>query len=347
MNARETAIGRMNALGKKREPFLFLIDFEEQTPLVVPLAEVKPEIIWYDFGGRTNVPPAVDGPNEPVAVRVFAPAFENFQRAFNQVQRELRAGNTFLLNLTFRTRIELNLTFQEIFQRSRARYKLWWRGRGTDSPLPEFVASAPDEFVCFSPEPFVRVEGNRIAAFPMKGTLPAHLPGAREQLLSDKKEEAEHYTIVDLLRNDLSQVAGRVRVDRFRYVEDVLTHRGPLLQVSSEISGELPENWPDTLGDWFFRLLPAGSVSGAPKKKTVEIIQSAEGQPRGFYTGVAGIFDGKTLDSAVLIRFIEKTPDGLAFRSGGGITFQSDVQAEYRELLEKIYVPIPRNHSLL
>ena len=174
----------------------------------------------------------------------------------------------------------------------------------------------------------------------MKGTLPADQPDARARLLADPKEEAEHYTIVDLLRNDLSLVAKRVRVDRFRYVEEIATHRGPLLQASSEISGELLPDWPDTLGEWFFRLLPAGSVSGAPKKKTVEIIREVEGQPRGFYTGVAGIFDGKTLDSTVLIRFIEQTADGLYFRSGGGITFQSDARAEYDELLAKIYVPI-------
>ncbi|MBC7892508.1 MAG: aminodeoxychorismate synthase component I [Sphingobacteriaceae bacterium] len=331
---RQAAIARMNELGKRREPFLFLIDFEEQSPLVLPLAEVDPAALWYDFNGLSNAPRLRSFCPLSVEIQPFPIAFETFRQAFDRVQAELRAGNSFLLNLTARTPITLPMGLDEVFQFSEARYKLWWKNEPESARLV-----AVTEFVCFSPEPFVRVESNRIAAFPMKGTTPAS-EGARARLLADPKEEAEHYTIVDLLRNDLSQVARRVRVERFRYIEEVTTHRGPLLQASSEIAGDLPENWPNTLGDWLFRLLPAGSVSGAPKQKTVEIIREIEGQPRGFYTGVAGIFDGKTLDSAVLIRFIERTDAGLAFRSGGGITFQSDPEAEYRELLAKIYVPI-------
>jgi len=76
--------------------------------------------------------------------------------------------------------------------------------------------------------------------------------------------------------------------------------------------------------------------------KTVQIIQQAENQPRGYYTGVFGIFDGESLQSAVAIRLIEQTDNGLVFRSGGGITVQSDVQEEYRELIQKVYVPLQR-----
>ena len=86
-------------------------------------------------------------------------------------------------------------------------------------------------------------------------------------------------------------------------------------------------------------MLPAGSISGAPKEKTVEIIQEVEGQPRGYYTGVFGIFDGASLDTAVMIRFIEQSDGEMFFRSGGGITTLSCADDEYQELLEKIYVP--------
>lgn len=346
MNPRQAAIGRMNDLGKRREPFLFLIDFEEQTPLVLPLAEVDPAALRYDFNGLSNAPWLRSFRPPVVEIQPFPISPSTFREAFDRVQAELRAGNTFLLNLTARTPITLSLGLEEVFQFSEARYKIWWKSMPGSIRLAvrragtaRRVRPPVTEYVCFSPEPFVRVEGNRITTFPMKGTLPAS-EDARARLLADPKEEAEHYTIVDLLRNDLSQVAQRVRVERFRYIEAVTTHRGTLLQASSEIAGDLPSTWPDTLGDWLFRLLPAGSVSGAPKQKTVEIIREVEGQPRGFYTGVAGIFDGKILDSTVLIRFIERTDAGLAFRSGGGITFQSDPEAEYRELLDKIYVPI-------
>jgi len=87
-------------------------------------------------------------------------------------------------------------------------------------------------------------------------------------------------------------------------------------------------------------MLPAGSISGAPKKKTIEIIREVEGYERGFYTGIFGYFDGKNLDSAVAIRFIEKQGEKLIFKSGGGITYQSDWEKEYEEMQKKVYVPI-------
>ena len=89
------------------------------------------------------------------------------------------------------------------------------------------------------------------------------------------------------------------------------------------------------------KLLPAGSISGAPKEKTVQIIQQAEGEKRGYYTGIFGYFDGNNLESAVAIRYIEKNEQGeMLFRSGGGITSQSSLEEEYQEILEKVYVPI-------
>ena len=87
------------------------------------------------------------------------------------------------------------------------------------------------------------------------------------------------------------------------------------------------------------KLLPAGSISGAPKQKTVEIIREAERSDRGYYTGVFGIFDGRDLDSAVNIRYIEQTDHGLQFRSGGGITAMSKMEDEYQEMMDKVYVP--------
>jgi len=98
--------------------------------------------------------------------------------------------------------------------------------------------------------------------------------------------------------------------------------------------------YASSLGDIIFTLLPAGSVSGAPKKKTTEIIASAEGMTRGYYTGVAGIFDGRDLNSFVMIRFIEKRDDSYFYRSGGGITSFSDPLSEYNEMIDKIYVPV-------
>ncbi len=126
------------------------------------------------------------------------------------------------------------------------------------------------------------------------------------------------------LRNDLSQVASNVAVVNFRYVEEVTTHDKTLLQVSSRITGRLPDDYRDNIGDIIMKLLPAGSVSGAPKTRTLEIITEAEGIKRGYYTGICGYFNGTNLDSGVMIRFIENKNSALYYRSGGGITAQSN-----------------------
>ena len=123
------------------------------------------------------------------------------------------------------------------------------------------------------------------------------------------------------------------------------TNRGTILQTSSEIQGILPDNYLENLGNIIFRLLPAGSITGAPKTKTMQIISEAETYERGFYTGVMGYFDGNNLDSAVMIRFVEQEGDRMYFKSGGGITCRSEAQSEYHEseyneVIQKIYVPI-------
>jgi para-aminobenzoate synthetase component I len=86
--------------------------------------------------------------------------------------------------------------------------------------------------------------------------------------------------------------------------------------------------------------LPAGSISGAPKKRTVEMIKEAETFDRGFFTGIFGVFNGNSMDTAVIIRFLENTDQGLFYKSGGGITVNSIAKEEYQEMIQKIYVPI-------
>ena len=173
----------------------------------------------------------------------------------------------------------------------------------------------------------------------MKGTLDASLPNAEEVLMNDEKEAAEHATIVDLIRNDLSRVAERVRVDRYRYIDVLHTNKGDILQTSSEISGKLPSDYHKRIGDILAAMLPAGSITGAPKDKTVQIIHEAEGYDRGFYTGIMGIYDNGMLNSAVMIRFMEKDGEGIFFKAGGGITSKSDCRKEFAEVLQKVYLP--------
>lgn len=313
----------LNLLGGEKVPFLFVIDFDLKMPWICPLAEVDADEVLYDINGRSNIwkTPDLD---KKLELNVLPVDKTRYQKAFDQVQKHIGHGNSFLLNLTLPSKIETNFNLKEIFYQSKARYKLWYK----------------DEFVVFSPEIFVRTNGRKISSFPMKGTIDASLPDAKNTLLTNEKELAEHYTIVDLIRNDLSMVAKNVKVDRFQYIDHIKTHRNELLQMSSEISGELPENFNEHIGDILFSMLPAGSISGAPKIKTLEIIKETEQYNRGYYTGIMGIFDGENIDSGVMIRFIEKTPEGFQYKSGGGITAKSNCDEEYQELIDKIYIPV-------
>ena len=320
----------MNNSGKERKPFLFGIDFEMEHCFFVsePLSSsnILFENILFEINGINNykktISPKFDT-HMDYTFDIFPASFETYEKRFNKVLNGLKRGDTFLTNLTIETPIKTSLSLKEIFNNSNSPYKL----------------IIPNNFVCFSPESFVKIFDGKISTFPMKGTIHADTPNAESIIINDKKETAEHNTIVDLLRNDLSRVANDVKVKRFRYIEEVSTNNGKLLQVSSEIEGTLPEGYLNDIGSLIFKLLPAGSVSGAPKSATQKIISEAEMSKRGFYCGIAGYFDGNNLYSFVLIRFIEQKANGLVFRSGGGITSKSECYKEYAEALQKVYLP--------
>ncbi len=315
-------IQQANQFGAEKRPFFFLIDFEQQKPLISPLTECATIGLFWDFSWQISDknPPLV----KPFEFSFQPISFAQYQAGFELVQTEIQAGNSYLLNLTYPTEIQTNYSLAEIYLTSQAKYKLYLK----------------EQFVCFSPECFVKIQKNKIYSYPMKGTINANLENAEQKLMQSEKEFSEHNTIVDLIRNDLALVSNNIQVTKYRYLEKVATHRGAIFQTSSEICGELLENWQANIGSLLAKLLPAGSISGAPKEKTVSIIQQAEGMARGYYTGVFGYFDGESLDSAVAIRYIEKQGDKLFFRSGGGITSKSYLQDEYNEILEKVYVPI-------
>ena len=306
----EQFIQTVSEYASSGEQFLFVIDFEKENPFVCRLSEAADYNIFYNIKGNTNARPYRYLRKE-VSLEAHPISREAFAERFEYVVHQQNIGNSYM-------------SLEEIFHASWAMYKLLFG----------------DQFVVFSPECFVKTDGNTICTFPMKGTINADTEDAAATLIGSLKEESEHNTIVDLMRNDISMVASSTEVKRYRYIERIDTHKSRILQTSSEITASLPADWRRHLGEILWRLLPAGSVSGAPKEKTLEIIRSAEGEPRGYYTGVFGIFDGANLDSAVMIRFVGQRDGKLFFQSGGGITAQSSLDDEYNELIEKIYVPV-------
>lgn len=321
----QRAIQKMNDLGRQAKPFFFIIDYDLKEPIVLTLEELEQANIFYKINDKTNFLFEKSPDEKPLYLKKYPISFQEYKRSFDFVKQALLRGDSFLTNLTKPTPVKINLSLLEIFQRSSAKYQLYFK----------------DKFVLFSPEIFVKIQDGIIASHPMKGTIFADIHEAENVILNDKKELAEHTTIVDLIRNDISMISEKVWVEKFRYISKIHTNSGDLLQVSSEICGKLPVDYQAQIGTLLFKLLPAGSICGAPKPQTLAIIKEAENYDRGFYTGVFGIFDGKNLDSSVMIRFIEKQENGsLIFKSGGGITVFSDPQAEYQEMIDKVYLSI-------
>ncbi len=315
---------RMDELSERKEPFFFLINFLMDDIRIFTQQEIENSTLLIDFPSLTNVSHCHAEPSQSVEWKSFPETLETYKKGFDLVKENLRKGNSYLTNYTTKTEIETNLRLEHIFKFSKAKYKIL----------------LPDEFVFFSPETFVEIVDNKIFTHPMKGTIDAEIEDAEQILKNDPKEKAEHYTVVDLLRNDLSMVADNVQVKEFQRIDYIKTKQKNLLAMSSEIEGKIKPEYQNKIGTILQKLLPAGSILGAPKPKTLEIILEAEQFDRGFYTGVAGYFDGENLDSCVMIRFIEKENEKLYFKSGGGITHQSDLVSEYEEMKNKIYVPI-------
>lgn len=315
---------KMDELSERREPFFFLINFLMDDVRIFAQNEIENKALLIDFPNITNINRCHTERSRSVEWKYFPETLETYKKGFDLVKENLRKGNSYLTNYTTKTEIETNLSLHDIFKFSKAKYKVL----------------LPDEFVFFSPETFVEIVDNKIFTHPMKGTIDAEIEDAENTLKNDPKEKAEHYTVVDLLRNDLSMVADNVNVKEFQRIDYLKTKQKNLLAMSSEIEGEIKTEFQKKIGTILQKLLPAGSILGAPKPKTLKIILEAEQFDRGFYTGIAGYFDGKNLDSCVMIRFIEKDNDKLFFKSGGGITHQSDLISEYEEMKNKIYVPI-------
>ena len=311
----------ITSLAQQRVPFLFVISYDKSKIFSQKLNELDNNILFKIGKYRNYSPIPID---KNYKLKKYLIDFKTYKQEFKKVIEEIKSGNTYLLNLTFKTEIETDLSLKEIFIFAKAKYKLYFQ----------------DRFISFSPEKFIEIQGDSISTYPMKGTIEAHIPNATEKILANKKEMAEHIMIVDLMRNDLAMVAKDVKVEKFRYIDKIKAGEKELLQVSSKITAKLSQNWKESLGKILNTILPAGSITGTPKRSTINIIKNIENYNRGFYSGVFGIFDGENLYSAVMIRFIEQQNNKLYYKSGGGITIDSDAFSEYSELIDKIYLPL-------
>ncbi|MCT7532460.1 aminodeoxychorismate synthase component I [Aliarcobacter cryaerophilus] len=309
----------LNKFGSLKEPFLFLISYDLEKIYIEKLQNLSQNIKFeIDSKNIKNI--------KDYSLKKYPISFDEYKKKFDLIQDEIKNGNSYLLNLTVQTKIDTNLTLDDIYEASSSLLKLRVKLDDLD-------------FVCFSPEKFIDIKDNKIYTYPMKGTIDSNLTDAKNILLNNKKELAEHTMVVDLLRNDLGKVANNIKVEEFRTFSKIVTKDRELFQTSSIISADLQNNWLEKIGDILSNILPAGSITGTPKKSTIEILKNIENYDRGFYSGIFGIFDGINLQSFVLIRFIENINNELFYKSGGGITSDSIAKEEYEELLNKVYLP--------
>jgi para-aminobenzoate synthetase component I len=311
---------RLNELGCARTPCFFFLGFDAEKSFVAPLDGLD-ESVLFDIDGFANFDHSERSKKSNITSKTPT-SFEEYSLKFDEVIRQIQAGNTYILNLTAPTKIEIDSSLYDVFHSSKAKFRLL----------------LDERLVVFSPERFVSIDGAVISTYPMKGTC-AFDEEALEALLASKKEHAEHTMVVDLLRNDLSMVAQNVALKSFREAVSIEAGGKRLYQTVSHIEGDLTGDWHERLGDILCAITPAGSISGAPKLSSLGVIKQVEGYERGYFSGVFGYFDGSKLDSAVAIRYIEKIGDEYIYKSGGGVTLDSDARAEYEEMIAKVYIP--------
>src|ERR1035437_5242237 len=225
--SRKQLINHINYLSFLQIPFLFIINYKADQGYVIKKEELDANYIQFHFEAQNVEHETQNVEHETLQWNINPLTINEYRTKYEYVQNQIQLGNSFLVNLTLPTKIQTNLSLFEIYNQSFAKYRLFIK----------------NSLLVLSPETFVQIRDGQISSFPMKGTIDASIPNAEELILNDSKEKAEHATIVDLIRNDLSLVANQVEVKCYRYIEKITTNKQDLLQVSSEISGRLPVNY--------------------------------------------------------------------------------------------------------
>ncbi|MCC6223245.1 MAG: anthranilate synthase component I family protein [Thermoleophilia bacterium] len=283
-------------------------------------------------GDRDEVAARLDGPAPPLPetdagargpTRRY-PSRQEYEEGVRRAKEHIRAGDAFQIVLSQRAERETPASAVSIYRALR---------RVNPSPYLFLLELGPVSLIGSSPETLVKLEGTRASVNPIAGTTrPGE--GDEERLLASEKDRAEHVMLVDLGRNDLSRVctAGTVRVERFLQAERYshVTH------LVSEVAGVLAPGFGPF--DLLRACFPAGTVSGAPKVRAMQIISELEGYRRGPYAGAVGyaLPAGSAFDTCIGIRTIVLAGGVARVQAGAGIVADSDPTAEYQECLNKL-----------
>ena len=276
---------------------------------------------------REGVPAA----NRPLRLKSgFRELFDrdSFCAMVEKGKRYIREGDVFQVVLSNRMEAEAEGSLLDTYRLLRT---------SNPSPYMFYIASDALEIAGASPETLVKLERGVLHTFPLAGTRPRGQTEAEDKaleqaLLGDPKERAEHNMLVDLGRNDLGRVSryGSVWVEKYMNIER-FSH---VMHIGSSVRGEIAEG-KDAL-DAIASVLPAGTLSGAPKVRACEIINELEGSKRGVYGGAIGYIDFTgNMDTCIAIRTAYKRGGKVFVRSGAGIVADSVPENEYRESVNK------------
>ncbi len=260
----------------------------------------------------------------------FSPAFtpEEFTEMVEKVKGHIKEGDIFQAVISNRFTAPFNGSLLETYRTLR-----------TTNPSPYMVYMRTDdmEIACASPETLVSLQDGEVNSFPLAGTCPRGKTDEEDKaltaaLLSDEKELAEHDMLVDLARNDVGKISEfkTVQVKEYRQIKR-FSH---VSHISSRVSGKLAEGL-DAI-DVIAAALPAGTLSGAPKKRACEIIDAVEGMKRGVYGGAIGYIDfAGNMDMCIGIRMAVLKDGNVFVQSGAGIVADSVAEKEYHETRHK------------
>ncbi|MGB6230680.1 MAG: aminodeoxychorismate synthase component I, partial [Litorimonas sp.] len=305
----------------------FAADLE---PVLAHIAEEGREVVRLGmFDAPSEHPPATHLYRAAPPDVALSPGWSaaDYRERFDAVQRYLRAGDAYQINLTFPMRGRAEGDAAALY----AGYRRRQPGR-----YGAVVSLGGPDIVSLSPELFFERRGRSMRMRPMKGTRPKSASGEPgDDMTADAKSRAENLMIVDLLRNDLSRLCepGSVAVPELFALEDYPT----LVQMTSQVTGELRDGvgWHDI----FRALFPCGSVTGAPKIRAMEIIHELEGEPRGPYCGAVGyIAPCGDASFSVAIRTAVLENGQVRYDVGSGVVLDSRADDEYRECLLKARV---------
>ena len=313
------------------EAMLSLLDVANTKP---PLGIPDLHFFLYDSAVSYERLKTADGAPPRVSAAGSSSLHANMTRGeymdrVNTVKRHIREGDIYQANLTMRFDVKSDLSATDVYRRLR---------EINPAPYSAYMNMGATQVLSSSPERMFFRSGDFLTTSPIKGTIrrgfnPEEDEHATQRLLGSEKDRAELLMIVDLLRNDLGKIAktGSVSVDTLVRAEKYAS----VIHLMSDISARIA---PDLLLSQICRaLLPGGSVTGAPKRRAVELLQSLEPLPRGVYTGCIGYVTREQCEFNIAIRTITCHNGVYHVQAGGGIVADSEPEAEYSEMIDKSY----------